>query len=75
MVPYKNKSKKSGIAAYELSNDSIKIRFADGETYLYTNESTGKDAVEQMKRLAVAGRGLSAYISQNVKDRFADKLD
>lgn len=34
-----------------------------------------KSAVEQMKRLTVAGKRLSTYISQHVKDRFADKLD
>ncbi|MEW6468382.1 MAG: hypothetical protein AB1458_05620 [Bacteroidota bacterium] len=34
----------------------------------------GKKHVGAMKRLALAGRGLSAYISQYVRENYAEKL-
>jgi hypothetical protein len=49
------------------------VQFIGGETYLYTYESTGADAVELMKTLAVQGRGLSTFISQSVKGAYATK--
>jgi len=75
MVQYKNLSKKSGVTAYEIMADSIKIRFVNGDTYLYTYQSAGRRAIERMKKLAVSGRHLSTYISQAIKDRFAKKLE
>lgn len=74
MIPYKNLSKKSGVAAYAIMTDGIKIRFINGDTYLYTYQSAGKAAIERMKKLAISGRHLSSYISQTIKDKFAKKL-
>jgi len=41
--------------------------------YLYTNAVTGERHVAEMKKLAAKGKGLSTYISQHVKDRYAEK--
>lgn len=74
MERYLNLSGQSGVVAYEAGNDFILVSFAEGPTYLYTYRSAGKRQIEDMKRLARAGRGLSGYISQHVKDRYAKKL-
>jgi hypothetical protein len=74
MERYKNLSGKSGILAYELGDDYIKIEFEDGATYLYTYTSTGKENVEAMKALAVQGEGLTTYINQYIRKGYEDKL-
>ena len=67
MVPYKNLSGKSGVLAYENSNDYIIIQFKEGrETiYTYTYQSAGISAIGTMKKLALAGSGLNSYVSTN----------
>jgi hypothetical protein len=74
MEQYKNLSGNSGIAAYELGDDSIKVEFRDGHIYLYTYQSPGREDIERMKELAITGRGLNTYISQHVRRRYASKL-
>ncbi len=75
MQPYQNLAGDSGVVAYETGSDFIRIRFKGGDTYLYTCQSAGAPAVEQMKALAAAGRGLSTFISRNVKGMYAEKAD
>lgn len=75
MQEYGNSSHDSGVAAHEIGEDSITVRFRSGGTYLYTYASTGEDRIEQMKALAKAGEGLSSYISQVVKLDFEERLD
>jgi hypothetical protein len=75
MKPYKNLANNSGIRAYEILNDGIKIQFNNNATYLYDFRIPGRDHVERMKQLATAGKGLSTYISQQLDGRYADKLD
>lgn len=74
MRPYRNEATDSGVVAYEVGPDFIKIAFHGGHTYLYDNEKPGRAEVDQMKKLAAQGRGLSTYISQEIRDRFAMKL-
>lgn len=74
MERYKNLSGDSGVYAYECSAKAIKVEFNGGAIYLYDYAVTGADAVEKMRRLATAGRGLSTYISRYAKDRYAAKL-
>src|SRR6185436_10300260 len=64
---YKNLSRDSGVVAYELSAGSIVVQFKDGWKYEYTNHSAGAAAVATMHRLALGGRGLSTFISTNVR--------
>jgi hypothetical protein len=73
MVRYKNLDGHSGVLAYELGPDFIKVQFTGGVVYLYTSKVTGRRNVEHMKSLAVRGRGLSTFISTTVKDRYAFK--
>ncbi|SPC11734.1 hypothetical protein [Cupriavidus taiwanensis] len=73
MQPYRNLSGESGVVAYELGPEHIRIRFDNGNVYTYDYRRPGRRHVEQMKRLATAGRGLCSYISQEVGKDFADK--
>lgn len=70
---YKNLSGNSGVAAYEIGEDSIKVEFRDGHRYLYTYQSAGKENIEHMKELAITGRGLNTFISRYVRKRYASR--
>jgi hypothetical protein len=74
MDRYKNLGGNSNVVAYEIGKDSIKVQFSDFSVYLYDNQSTGINHVEQMKVLAVKGQGLNSYISRFVKKLYAAKL-
>jgi hypothetical protein len=63
--PYKNLSGKAGVVAYDFVKDGIQIQFNSGDTYLYTYRSAGESHIQTMRELAIAGRGLSTYISQH----------
>lgn len=67
MKKYQNLNGNSGVLAYEIEDEAIRVQFSEGKIYRYTYISAGKEHVEQMKILAEAGKGLSTYISQNVK--------
>ena len=75
MTPYKNLNGNSNIDTYEISDDSITVRFSSGKirNYLYTYQIPGSAIVEKMKVLAIQGRGLNSYISTTVKSNFARK--
>jgi hypothetical protein len=73
MVRYKNLSGKSGVRHYEIGDDFIRVQFESGTTYLYTYISAGQKNIEHMKKLAKSGKGLSTFISQNVRDLFEKK--
>ena len=74
MKLYKDISRDSGIHSYKIGPESITIRFKEGSIYLYTYASAGSRTIETMKKLAVKGKGLSTFISRNVKRRYALKL-
>jgi hypothetical protein len=66
MQLYKSKSRKiSGVVKYETGDDFIIVQFTNGEKYLYTYSSAGEATIELMKKLAIANKGLSTYISQH----------
>lgn len=71
---YKNRHHNSGVTAFEIGDDYIKVEFADGPLYLYTHSTPGMRKVEQMKKLALAGEGLSTFISRHVRDQYASRL-
>lgn len=73
MRRYKNLGGSSGVVAYESGEDSISVRFRDGNTYLYNQQMPGKKLVERMQELAEEGKGLHTYISKTVKKRYAAK--
>ena len=70
MTRYKNLEGHSGVTAYEAGPESISVQFTDDRVYLYTYKSAGKRIIEKMKGLAEAGKGLSTYISQKVRDKY-----
>lgn len=74
MTTYLNHSGRSGVAAFQIGPDSITVRFVSGQTYRYTHATAGRHFVEEMKRLAAAGRGLSTYISQHVGAHYAERI-
>ena len=74
MERYLNLSGNAGVAAFEIQPDSIVVEFVEGGIYLYDEERPGAADVAEMQRLARAGRGLSAFISQFVRDNYARKL-
>jgi hypothetical protein len=65
MQPYGNVAGNSGVSAFEILPDGIRVRFVNGATYLYNYRTPGRAHVEEMKKRARAGRGLSSYISQS----------
>lgn len=75
MKPYRNRSGKSGVAAYESGEGFIRVRFVHDGTYEYTDTRPGRLHVSNMQKLAEAGIGLSTYISRFVRERYARKLD
>lgn len=74
MKTYANINGNSGVTAYEESAESILVEFGADTIYKYTYKSAGKAAVEKMKILAKNGRGLSTYISREVKDNYETKI-
>ena len=69
MQPYLNLSGDSGVRAFEIGADFISVQFQGEDLYLYTHESAGRNNVERMKQLAIAGKGLSTFISQHLSVR------
>ncbi len=67
MQPYANHGGLSNVRGYEIGLDWIKVQFGDGSIYRYSYLGAGSSNVEQMKRLAVAGRGLNSFIMRNVR--------
>lgn len=64
----------AGVRAYEMLPDGIILEFQDHRTYLYNYEKPGKHHVEEMKRLAEAGSGLTTYVNQQVRENYCRKL-
>jgi hypothetical protein len=74
MERYKNLEGHSGVTSYGIEADGIIVEFNHDAVYRYTYFSAGKGTIDKMKRLAEAGKGLSTYISQTVRDKFEQKL-
>ena len=73
MERYGNRSGDSGVTEYEIGPDFVRVRFQDPDVYVYDYHRPGQHHVDHMKSLAVAGRGLSTYISQHVKNAYSRK--
>ncbi len=70
MTHYKGSST-GGILSYEIGENKITVKFKDGTTYLYDYNRPGKELVEEMKRLAVLGKGLTTYINKHVRENYS----
>ncbi len=73
MDKYLNTGGDSGVVAYEITADSIRVQFSDGSIYLYTCASAGSQNIEKMKQLARTGEGLNAFINTQVRKSYARK--
>jgi hypothetical protein len=74
MPRYRNLSGESGVRSYETTADSITLTFVNGDRYRYSHVRPGRDTVDRMKALAQAGRGLSTFVAQHVRDDYERKL-
>ena len=74
MTPYGNANGKSGVTAYEIRREAIVVEFRHGGRYVYDFATTGRECVEEMKVLAIEGRGLATYINKHVRNLYAAKL-
>lgn len=74
MTPYLNLSGSSGVVAYEIGIDYIRVQFRGADIYIYNHSRPGRIHVENMKQLAMSGRGLGTYINQHVRTLYAHKL-
>ena len=70
---YRNLSGDSGVTYYAIGPDFIAVQFDDPTVYFYDHTRPGPAHVEQMKTLAVGGRGLGTYINRHVRKAFARK--
>lgn len=66
MPAYANHHGNSGVVHYEIYDESICVTFKGGRSYLFTYDSAGEGNVEKMKELAVNGRKLATFISEEV---------
>lgn len=73
MERYENLNGDSGVVAYEIGPDFIRVQFADGAVYLYNFASTGSHNIEHMKQLARNGQGLNSFINTTVRKAYALK--
>lgn len=67
MSPYANLRGNSPVIGYEIESTRITVWFKGSKPYFYSYSKAGKGNVEEMKRLASCGAGLSAYITRNVR--------
>lgn len=66
MIPYRSKSGKiSGVIAYEIGDDYIKVKFPNQKIYKYPVSLNGQSTIDKMKSLAIASIGLSTFIAQH----------
>jgi hypothetical protein len=67
MVRYLDRTGTSGVTAYELGRDFVRVEFEGEHVYRYTYRSAGRLNIERMKSLAIRGEGLNTFIDSNAK--------
>lgn len=70
MARYANRSGNSPITHYQINSDSITVWFKGNRSYTYSYRGAGAANVETMKKIAISGSGLSAYITRNVRNDY-----
>lgn len=71
MQRYRNLNGDSGVSAFEIGNNYIQVQFSGkARKYTYSYSKAGEYHVEQMKMLALRGRGLNSYINKYVKNLY-----
>lgn len=63
MEYYRNVNGNSNVCAYEIGHNYIAIQFyKTARIYRYSYTKAGRNTVEYMKQLALAGHGLNSFI-------------
>lgn len=71
MKKYGNTSGNSGVVAYDIGPDWIKIKFRSHDLpYRYSYNKAGIKHVEKMKSLALKGKDLATYINKYVRELY-----
>lgn len=71
MQRYADTDRDSGVSHFEIADASITVLFKNtARSYTYSYQRAGRDHVERMKQLALAGEGLNEYINENVKKSY-----
>jgi hypothetical protein len=60
-----------GVSACQIFEEAIILKFKDGRTYLYHYTKPGKEQVEEMKKRAIDGSGLTTYVNQQVRSNYS----
>ena len=74
MERYKNLSGDSGVVAYEIGSDFIRVQFSDGAVYLYNYTSAGLHNIDHMKQLARNGQGPPSSTQLSVRHMLAKSV-
>ncbi len=74
MQRYLNLNGDSGVSAFEIGPQHLKVAFHDHAEYLYTYNSAGVLHIENMKNLALRGYGLNTYINTHVRKLYESKI-
>lgn len=68
---YGNRSGRSGVVAYALAADAVHVLFAhDDKRYVYGLPLADTAQLDEMRRLAATGRGLSSFVSRHFREPF-----
>lgn len=71
MERYLNLSRNSPVTHYQINDESIIVWFrGNPKPYTYPEYKTGAYHLSQLKSKAKTGKGLSAYINKNVREKF-----
>jgi hypothetical protein len=74
MQRYRSRKPDTGVRAFALHKTAIDIEFRDGKRYRYDYTRPGKEKVEIIKHLALAGAGLTTFINQHVREVYVCRL-
>ncbi len=71
MQRYADTDKDSGVMGFDIEDTSITVYFKTANRpYIYSYRGAGRQHVEAMKELAIAGDGLNEYINDHVRNSY-----
>ena len=70
-VRYANRGGNAGVVAYRAGDGFLELEFREGWRYRYDEATTGAADVAAMTLLAARGQGLTTFVSQHVRLRYA----
>ena len=64
-------NRRSNVALYDIHEEYIDVMFyGTNKVYRYSNKVTGKEIVDQLKKLAKNGEGLNSYINRYARKKY-----